>query len=164
MQKRIVRGEITRPAGALPPRAAVLVVQVEDVSRADAPSVVIGEYRAPNAPREPGGVIPSPSKCRTSWSMSDEAMRDRAYRVSPHGARARQAGDQQPQARSGGVSHKCAPRAMSNQLRVRSEAMRFRDVVWRSMVPLTVLATVPKTKLTASLSMGVRLLRKCGDL
>jgi putative lipoprotein len=42
---RTVRGEIVLPPGA-PPEAARVVVQLEDVSRADAPSVVVGEQRS----------------------------------------------------------------------------------------------------------------------
>jgi putative lipoprotein len=43
--KRIVRGEVALPPGTGPLAAAQVVVRVEDVSRADAPSVVIGEQR-----------------------------------------------------------------------------------------------------------------------
>ncbi len=41
----VVRGEILIPPDVAPADAAELVVQVEDVSRADAPSLVIGEQR-----------------------------------------------------------------------------------------------------------------------
>jgi uncharacterized lipoprotein YbaY len=53
-----VRGQITLPNADLPPQAAVLVVQVEDVSRADAPSTVVGEQRYTNVPLRSGASIP----------------------------------------------------------------------------------------------------------
>lgn len=40
---RHVRGRIVLPGGELPPEAALIVVAVEDVSRADAPSTVVAE-------------------------------------------------------------------------------------------------------------------------
>lgn len=42
---RTVRGEVVLPEGGEGERAARLVVQVEDVSRMDAPSTVVGEQR-----------------------------------------------------------------------------------------------------------------------
>jgi putative lipoprotein len=44
-ETRQVRGRIRLPEGDLPPEAASIVVAVEDVSRADAPSIVIAEQR-----------------------------------------------------------------------------------------------------------------------
>ncbi len=40
---RFVRGRVRMPQGGLPAEAASILVAVEDVSRADAPSVVVGE-------------------------------------------------------------------------------------------------------------------------
>lgn len=42
---RSVRGDILLPDVELPGEAAEIVVQIEDVSRADAPSIVVGEQR-----------------------------------------------------------------------------------------------------------------------
>ena len=53
-----VRGEVVLPANAPTAPAADLLVQVEDVSRADAPSTVLGEQRQQGVPIEAGGVIP----------------------------------------------------------------------------------------------------------
>jgi putative lipoprotein len=47
---RHVRGRIRLPAGALPAEAASILVAVEDVSRADAPSVAVGEQRLEHVP------------------------------------------------------------------------------------------------------------------
>ena len=55
---RIVQGEIVLPDGELPGEAAELVVQVEDVSRADAPSRVVGEQRVRDVHLAPGGRLP----------------------------------------------------------------------------------------------------------
>lgn len=57
MKHRTVRGRIDLPGDSVPPRAAALVVQVEDVSRADAPSIVVGEKRDENVELEPGGCL-----------------------------------------------------------------------------------------------------------
>jgi putative lipoprotein len=54
---RLVRGEIVLPAGELPDQAAEVVVQVEDVSRADAPSRVVGEQRLRRVELLPGGRL-----------------------------------------------------------------------------------------------------------
>lgn len=58
MTTRTVRGEISLPRTALPPEAALVIVQVEDVSRADAPSAVVGEQRLSGLELHPGDVIP----------------------------------------------------------------------------------------------------------
>jgi putative lipoprotein len=55
---RVVRGEIVLPDAELPDRAAELVVQVEDVSRADAPSLVVAEQRMRDVELPPGGSLP----------------------------------------------------------------------------------------------------------
>jgi uncharacterized lipoprotein YbaY len=55
---RIVRGEVVVPPFVRPAEAAELVVQVEDVSRADAPSIVVGEQRRPAVRLEGGAVLP----------------------------------------------------------------------------------------------------------
>jgi len=44
-EKRRVQGEIVLPPGVVPSEPASVLVQVEDVSRADAPSQVVGEQR-----------------------------------------------------------------------------------------------------------------------
>jgi putative lipoprotein len=54
----VVRGEIVLPESELPDRAAEVVVQVEDVSRADAPSRVVGEQRMRRVELPPGGRLP----------------------------------------------------------------------------------------------------------
>jgi putative lipoprotein len=53
-----VHGQIVLPEDTVPAEAAAVVVQVEDVSRADAPSVVIAEQRQVGVRLEPGGVLP----------------------------------------------------------------------------------------------------------
>jgi putative lipoprotein len=55
---RIVKGEIVLPDAELPDEAAELVVQVEDVSRADAPSRVVGELRLHDVHLARGGRLP----------------------------------------------------------------------------------------------------------
>jgi uncharacterized lipoprotein YbaY len=55
---RIVRGLIDVPATEGAPVTANLIVQVEDVSRADAPSVVVGEQRKSRVALQPGQSIP----------------------------------------------------------------------------------------------------------
>lgn len=42
---RVVRGAIVLPEDHSPDEVGDIIVQIEDVSRADAPSVVVGEYR-----------------------------------------------------------------------------------------------------------------------
>ena len=54
----VVRGEITLPSADLPAETADVIVQVEDVSRADAPSLVIGEQRQSGVSLRPGAVLP----------------------------------------------------------------------------------------------------------
>ena len=44
-ETRLVRGEILLPTGAPADAVGDVIVQVEDVSRADAPSMVVGEHR-----------------------------------------------------------------------------------------------------------------------
>ena len=55
---RTVRGCIVLPAGSLPPNAAEVIVMLEDISRADAPSILIAEQRQTGVPLHPGAVIP----------------------------------------------------------------------------------------------------------
>ena len=55
---RAVHGEVTLPAGAEPVEAAEVVIQVEDVSRADAPSVVVAEQRLRRVRLQPGKSLP----------------------------------------------------------------------------------------------------------
>lgn len=54
---RRVRGEIVLPADS-PARAARIVVQVEDITRADAPSVVIAEQRLDDVPLGEANELP----------------------------------------------------------------------------------------------------------
>jgi putative lipoprotein len=56
--ERVVRGEVTLPAEAEPVEAAEVVIQVEDVSRADAPSVVVAEQRLHGVSLRPGETLP----------------------------------------------------------------------------------------------------------
>ena len=55
---RVVHGEVTLPAEAEPVDAAEVVIQVEDVSRADAPSVVVAEQRLHGVSLQPGEALP----------------------------------------------------------------------------------------------------------
>ena len=54
---RTVSGEIRLPDTGVPEQTVAVVVQIEDVSRADAPSVIVGEQRH-NVKLRPGGVLP----------------------------------------------------------------------------------------------------------
>jgi putative lipoprotein len=54
---RTIRGDVAMPAGAPGERAARIVVQVEDVSRMDAPSIVVGEQQIEDVPLD-GGSVP----------------------------------------------------------------------------------------------------------
>src|SRR5688572_11896532 len=54
---RTVRGEIILPAEELPPGSAEIVTVVEDISRADAPSTVVGEQRQKGIVLRPGERI-----------------------------------------------------------------------------------------------------------
>src|SRR5216117_3918132 len=56
--KHIVRGEIVLPTVDLPGKSADVAVYVEDVSRADAPALVIGEHRQNRVPLSAGSVLP----------------------------------------------------------------------------------------------------------
>jgi putative lipoprotein len=53
---RHVRGRIVLPQGPLPPEAAAIVVAVEDVSRADAPSTVVAEQHLVHVSLDAGEV------------------------------------------------------------------------------------------------------------
>lgn len=55
---RVVRGEILLPPEGVPAGAATVVVQVEDVSRADAPSEVVAERRLDGVVLRPGEALP----------------------------------------------------------------------------------------------------------
>jgi uncharacterized lipoprotein YbaY len=55
---RTVRGEVVVPPDAPPTEGAELVVQVEDVSRADAPSRVVAEHRVRGVQMRGGVVMP----------------------------------------------------------------------------------------------------------
>ena len=53
-----VRGQVILPSVEFATERGDLIVQVEDVSRADAPSVVIGEHRQAAVPLRAGASIP----------------------------------------------------------------------------------------------------------
>jgi putative lipoprotein len=53
-----VRGQVVLPNVELPNQTADLFVQVEDVSRADAASEVVGEHRVSGVPVRAGQVLP----------------------------------------------------------------------------------------------------------
>lgn len=57
MPPRTVTGEIVLPSGDLPAAPVTVRTRVEDVSRADAPSIVIGE-QVQTVRLKPGVVIP----------------------------------------------------------------------------------------------------------
>lgn len=57
-EPRVVRGEVALPATGLAADTADLIVQVEDVSRADAPSIVIAEQRQPGVSLRAGALLP----------------------------------------------------------------------------------------------------------
>jgi putative lipoprotein len=57
-ETRTVQGEVILPNIDLPAETANLVVQVEDVSRADAPSVVIADQRQSGVPLRSGATLP----------------------------------------------------------------------------------------------------------
>ncbi len=54
----IVRGEIVLPATGAPATAANVIVRVEDISRADAPTVIVGEQRQSDVSLSPGTALP----------------------------------------------------------------------------------------------------------
>jgi len=56
--KRFVQGEIVLPGSRVPEKSASVVVQIEDVSRADQSSKVIGEQRMQDVPLKSGRVLP----------------------------------------------------------------------------------------------------------
>jgi uncharacterized lipoprotein YbaY len=55
---RTVRGEVVLPPADSLTQSADLLVQVEDISRADAPSVVLGEFRRRNVSLRAGAAYP----------------------------------------------------------------------------------------------------------
>ena len=57
-EKNTIRGQVVLPNVQLPNQTADLIVQVEDVSRADAPSQVVGEQRVSGVPVQAGQVLP----------------------------------------------------------------------------------------------------------
>jgi putative lipoprotein len=54
----VIHGQVVLPEGSSPRQAAELVVRVEDISRADAPSIVLAEDRQRDVPLEGGGTVP----------------------------------------------------------------------------------------------------------
>jgi putative lipoprotein len=76
---RIVQSEIALPTGDLPSQAAEVAVYVEDVSRADAPSLVVGEQRQQAVPLRAGGAL------RFSIQIPAELINERSiYSVRAH--------------------------------------------------------------------------------
>lgn len=57
-ETKTVRGQVILPNVELPNQTADLIVQVEDVSRADAPSQVVGEQRVSGMSVRAGQVVP----------------------------------------------------------------------------------------------------------
>lgn len=55
---RTIKGEIILPDTGIPPGPAEVIVSVEDVSRADAPSEIIGEQRQKAVALRPGARLP----------------------------------------------------------------------------------------------------------
>jgi uncharacterized lipoprotein YbaY len=53
----VLEGEVLLPSGQPLPATGDLIVQIEDVSRADAPSDVIGEHRQPQVTLRQGASI-----------------------------------------------------------------------------------------------------------
>ena len=76
---RVVTGEVVLPNAELPAKAARLVVRVEDVSRADAPSEVIGQARLSDVSLTPGATLPFSVEIPAS-QIDDRRM----YSVSAH--------------------------------------------------------------------------------
>lgn len=54
----MVRGEIVLPSTGVGATSADVIVQVEDISRADAPSIVVGEQRQRGVSLHEGAVLP----------------------------------------------------------------------------------------------------------
>lgn len=76
---RVVRGSIRLPSKMPPGIAAQIVVRVEDVSRADAPSIVIGEQRLATVSICGGDSVPF------AIQVPAERIDDRgSYSVSAH--------------------------------------------------------------------------------
>lgn len=55
---RPVRGFLVLPQTDLPEEAAIARIRVEDISRADAPQIVIAEQRWEHVRLVPGGILP----------------------------------------------------------------------------------------------------------
>lgn len=82
MKTHIVRGEVIFPAEeALPTEPVDVTVYVEDVSRADAPSVVVGKQRFNNFALRSGGGGPLKFKIEIPVDEIDER---RSYSVGVH--------------------------------------------------------------------------------
>jgi putative lipoprotein len=79
-ETRTVRGEVILPSADFVAATADVIVQVEDVSRADAPSGVIAENRRSGVPLRGGAVIPFVVDVATE--LVDER---RSYAVRVHG-------------------------------------------------------------------------------
>ncbi len=55
---RAIHGEVILPTSGVNAGPADVIVQVEDISRADAPSIVVGEERKSGVWVKPGDVLP----------------------------------------------------------------------------------------------------------
>lgn len=79
MATREVQGEVVLPTAGVPAKIADVAVYVEDVSRADAPSIVIGQQRQRGVSLRPGLVVPFLIK------LTDESVDDRrSYSLRAH--------------------------------------------------------------------------------
>lgn len=56
-ETRLVHGEVILPQAGVAAGPADVIIQVEDISRADAPSVVVGEQRKSDILLRPGDVL-----------------------------------------------------------------------------------------------------------
>jgi putative lipoprotein len=78
-EARTVQGEIVLPHTDVPSESADLVVQVEDVSRADVPSVVIADQRQSGVPLRSGAIL------RFAVEVPDDLVDERdSYSIRVH--------------------------------------------------------------------------------
>lgn len=79
MKTQIVRGEVLIPAGGRPTAPADVTIYVEDVSRADAPSVVVGEQQFSNI------TLPSDEPLKFEIEVPEDKIDERRiYSVRAH--------------------------------------------------------------------------------
>ena len=79
MTASVVRGEVVLPMEGVPAEPADIAVYVEDVSRADAPAVVVGEQRQTDVSLRPGASLPFEIEI-----PADRIDERRAYSVRAH--------------------------------------------------------------------------------